>query len=383
MWTRYDTNTLREPKLARLSRSDRYLYMEMLAWANDQQTDGFIERAVLRQITDLARPLPSVGRMVVSGALKESDNGWIIVGFFDDQLTTEEVAKRHEKSQISTERSRRHKGGDHSKCDPQRCHALKGVTHHEGSAVTEHYTKRHETELNETPKEVNVNVNVSGEAKNSTASPDRTAMPGCAGQTADRLANTSAAANKDIRSAQEDDFDFARWYESLDERPTETEIRAAVDKCADAIEKRYEKVPAILDVKPATGAVEIRLAKKWWKLHQKWEAEGAFAVGDHERGLLNAAYEVIGNIDVALKAQYGIDNIREAEWPQRYEIPAGSSPEKFANVVQSVIPTLATYTGEIQCKDIRARAEDPGEWGQEGNETNLPQPVQPSSSGAS
>jgi hypothetical protein len=157
MWTRIDGNTLRDRSLLQVSRSARYLYIEMLCYSNDQGTDGIIQLSEIRTLTDVARPKPLVDALVSAGVLEMVSKGGTeccrIVGFFDDQLTHEEVLARNKRSAETTERNRRHRAGDHSKCDPKRCHALLSVTGHNNGHVTDHVTvhdtKRYETKRSE------------------------------------------------------------------------------------------------------------------------------------------------------------------------------------------------------------------------------------------
>ncbi|MDQ1202725.1 hypothetical protein [Rhodococcus sp. SORGH_AS_0303] len=159
MWTRIDGNVLRDPNLLRVkSRSARLLYIEMLCYSNDQGTDGFIEYAMMRSVTTVARPSALIDALIEDGLLSETTTdggrkGVRIVAFFDDQLSHEEVETRNKNNALRSERSRRHKAGDHSKCDPDRCWALKRVTRDDTSDVSgdvpDHYTKRNETTLNE------------------------------------------------------------------------------------------------------------------------------------------------------------------------------------------------------------------------------------------
>ncbi|WP_087503884.1 MULTISPECIES: hypothetical protein [unclassified Rhodococcus (in: high G+C Gram-positive bacteria)] len=169
MWTKYELKTIRDPRLTKLPRSQRLMYFEALAHANEYGTDGVIEYSDLRLFTDASKPAMIAQAFVAAGlwsdvsqndgqkSVRCQSKRWRIVDFLDEQLSAEEVQTRAKNSAITTERNRRHKAGDHSKCDPKRCWALQNVTRHDPghvttdvtSDVTMHDTKRHETKRSE------------------------------------------------------------------------------------------------------------------------------------------------------------------------------------------------------------------------------------------
>lgn len=219
MWTRYDLKMIRDPRLTKLSRAQRLMYFEALAYANEYGTDGLIQYRDLRLFTDASRPAviaqafvdAELWSEVVQNDAQVSDKTltkrWQIVDFLDDQLSAEEVQKRAENSAATTERNRRHKAGDHSKCDPERCWSLRGVTRHDPSHVTHGVTpgtrpfdtKRHETKRSESGVRSEVSYK-------HPASPPSAGAPGATPNTSNPsplpVADMAALADKERRGEQ-------------------------------------------------------------------------------------------------------------------------------------------------------------------------------------
>ncbi|WP_169541933.1 hypothetical protein [Nocardia jiangxiensis] len=306
-----------------MSRSDRLFYIELLMWANEQQTDGFVMRAALKHATDISRPAQAAQRLVKSGALEEVDEGWIIVRFFDDQLSSEEVTKRSEMSRATTERNRRHKAGDHTKCDPKRCRALLAVTSHDTPPVTKHYTKLNVTSLNDTKLDETsrdettvreVNVDVKFEESRSEEGTPPTDQPHLAfGHHPDDSAPGGALSPEDVLWSAPADV-----LAGVDaEGPVVPAIsRSDDDSGAEGTPDRAALVFAFsraneeVIVKQTRTGVELRLSKQAWDLRNRLEPA--------DRPLwISAAREFAYQIalDAKLYNSAKINAPEDGEWP--------------------------------------------------------------------
>ena len=120
-WARLDDGITDRPDLLALSRPVRLLHIEGIVWACRHETDGAIPRHVLRKVTDEPDPEQAAGELVGAGLWEATDEGWAIVGFLDDQVSAEDLAKQRAVAAERQRRSRQHKAGDHSSCDPRYC----------------------------------------------------------------------------------------------------------------------------------------------------------------------------------------------------------------------------------------------------------------------
>jgi hypothetical protein len=137
-WAKLDDRFHQDPRLQRLSRDTRLLYVEGLAYCAQQLTDGFIADYMLRKITD-SQDADHAAQELVDGGVweladQDRDKGWSVVGYLESQSSREDVEKARKLSAETTARSRRHKAGDHSLC-------TKGRYCPEG-AVTRHMTRQ-------------------------------------------------------------------------------------------------------------------------------------------------------------------------------------------------------------------------------------------------
>lgn len=97
------------------------MHVEALLWSNQQAQGGVIPGAVLRLITDEPDPELAAKELVESGAWQSLGDGWKIGDSLDEQPTPEEIERQRLKQRDRQTRSRKHKAGDHTTCDPRWC----------------------------------------------------------------------------------------------------------------------------------------------------------------------------------------------------------------------------------------------------------------------
>jgi hypothetical protein len=135
-WTRLSDDATDRPEILALPRTVRLLHIEALVWCNRHLTDGRIPRHALPRLTDEPEPYDAAKRLVEVGLWWETEHGWQID--WTDQETAETVRNRREQTTARTRRSRKHRAGDHSECDPKWCRngATNAVTNTATNAVS-------------------------------------------------------------------------------------------------------------------------------------------------------------------------------------------------------------------------------------------------------
>lgn len=127
-WARLDDGITDNPRLLALPRGVRLVHIEGIVWSCRHETDGRIPRHVLRKVTDEPDPEDAATTLVDAGLWKVVDDGWEIVGFLEDQRSSEDIAKTRAAALERQRRHRQHIGGDHSLCNPRYCKGASRVT---------------------------------------------------------------------------------------------------------------------------------------------------------------------------------------------------------------------------------------------------------------
>lgn len=127
-WTKLSDDHLDRPAVLNVTRSARLLEVEALVWCNRLLTDGHIPRGALRRVTDAEDPQSDAAELVAAGLWSVEADGWVIVGFEQDQEAAVDVHARRDEWRRRQRRQRLHNLGDHSECDPKRCRVLLNVT---------------------------------------------------------------------------------------------------------------------------------------------------------------------------------------------------------------------------------------------------------------
>jgi hypothetical protein len=121
-WTRLSDDYADKPIMLRVSRSARLLDVEALVYCNKHTQDGALDAGALRRITDSPNPEGDAAELVAAGIWETTATGWQLD--WSDQEPAEAVEARREEWRRRDERRRHHNAGDHSLCDPKRCHYL-------------------------------------------------------------------------------------------------------------------------------------------------------------------------------------------------------------------------------------------------------------------
>lgn len=127
-WTRVSDDYFDRPEIYRLSRDARLLNIEAMVWCNHLLSDGFLERAALRRVTDAPDVASLIAELEGAGLwVPMDDRGWQLD--WSDQEQAEAVRDRKEANAARSKRTRAraaaHGKGNHSMCDPRFCrHAV-------------------------------------------------------------------------------------------------------------------------------------------------------------------------------------------------------------------------------------------------------------------
>lgn len=125
-WTKLGDEFADDPRLLSVPRGVRLLHLEALLWCNRHNTDGHLPAAALARLTDQRRPRDAAAQLVIAGLWEQSTapaDGWLLVGFLDDQPSKEDVLRSRDAARVRQQRSRQHKVGDHSLCEKWYCKA--------------------------------------------------------------------------------------------------------------------------------------------------------------------------------------------------------------------------------------------------------------------
>jgi hypothetical protein len=118
-WTKLGDDFCDRPGLFGVSRSARYLLVELYVFANRVGLDGRIPRRQLHRLTDAENPDLELKELVEVGAV-EIDGGAIVIDW-SDQETKERIDQRRRATRERKERWKRHRSGDHALCLPESC----------------------------------------------------------------------------------------------------------------------------------------------------------------------------------------------------------------------------------------------------------------------
>lgn len=124
-WTKISDDLPDDPRMLQLPRGVRLLHLEAMVWCNRYGTDGAIPRYGVRRITDEPEPEDAAKHLVSVGLWDDTDDGWEIVGFLDDQPSAADAERTRELAKQRQRRQRQHRAGDHSLCDPRYCNSAR------------------------------------------------------------------------------------------------------------------------------------------------------------------------------------------------------------------------------------------------------------------
>lgn len=131
-WTRLSDNFSDRPDLLRVSRSARLLHVEALIYCNKHLTDGHLPVNAVPRITDAPDAADLVAELLTEQVWEASGSKYVLD--WTDQEPAERVRTRRasgkKRQDAFRDREALHASGDHSKCLPSKCPALRrnGVT---------------------------------------------------------------------------------------------------------------------------------------------------------------------------------------------------------------------------------------------------------------
>jgi hypothetical protein len=124
-WLKISDRALADPRFTRASRDARLLHLEALARSMGYEGDGSVPRHAIGHATDAADVEALAAELVGAGLWTATDDGWQVVFMLDDQPSPDEIARQKAYNRAKSARSRRHRVGDHSMCDPAWCRAAR------------------------------------------------------------------------------------------------------------------------------------------------------------------------------------------------------------------------------------------------------------------
>jgi hypothetical protein len=135
-WAKLSDTFIDDATLLGLPRGCRLLFVEGIVWSCKHEQDGLIPAHVLHRITDEPDAAAAAEQLVKAGLWTAHDDGWEIVGFLEQQRSSEDIRKIRQLAAVRQRRQRQHQQGDHGLCDPKFCRAASRVTDGVTHAVT-------------------------------------------------------------------------------------------------------------------------------------------------------------------------------------------------------------------------------------------------------
>lgn len=120
-WSKFGGEFPDDPRMYQLSRGVRYLRFEAIVWANKHGTDGRLPKYALPRFTDEPNAEAAAGQLVDVGIWDVDGDGWVIVGFLDEQPSAADVERTQALARDRQRKRRQHSNGDHSLCDTRYC----------------------------------------------------------------------------------------------------------------------------------------------------------------------------------------------------------------------------------------------------------------------
>lgn len=154
-WTRTPQEFPDRADVLAVSRSARWLLMEMYSWSNAQLTNGRVPRGVLRRISDAEDVEADVAELLREELLEErpGEDGLLFLDWSnqeDADTVRERAARNVEKTRRARERKERHAAGDHSVCVAPYCKAVTGNT--EGNVTGDAKVSKRVTKTSRNPE---------------------------------------------------------------------------------------------------------------------------------------------------------------------------------------------------------------------------------------
>lgn len=119
------TSWLQSDELEDLGSDTVMLMLTALAYCADQTDDGWVTRRRLRKLWPVDDLDESIGRLAKVGEVEDHDERVFFVQWRRFILSEEEVDEIRAGNRERSQRSRRHKRGDHSMCRPAYCNAAR------------------------------------------------------------------------------------------------------------------------------------------------------------------------------------------------------------------------------------------------------------------
>ena len=122
-WTKLDRSMIDGPEWDGIAPGVRLVHIEAMLWCNEHGTDGDVTPGTLGKLTRYPRRLDAARQLVDAGLWHETDTGWTLPRFLDEQPSKQDSDRTRDIARQRQRRQRQHRNGDHSLCDPRYCRA--------------------------------------------------------------------------------------------------------------------------------------------------------------------------------------------------------------------------------------------------------------------
>ncbi len=116
-WVRTDESWFEDDATEALGSDAAMLHLSGLAYCARQLNDGHLSRRALRHLWPVEDIEASIDKLMKANLWLPTDDGYLIATWTKHILKADEVERRKKLCQVTSERYRQCKDGDHSMCD--------------------------------------------------------------------------------------------------------------------------------------------------------------------------------------------------------------------------------------------------------------------------
>lgn len=128
-WTKLDDNWTRDRVIRRLDHQARWHYLCMIQECSAGKIyDGVLDLIEAERCSDAADPTAVLAALIGAGLVENVDGERVKVVRIDEHVPSADLRRKLAQDKVRAARYRKHKAGDHSECDPDRCPASRDAS---------------------------------------------------------------------------------------------------------------------------------------------------------------------------------------------------------------------------------------------------------------
>lgn len=121
-WTRLTDTWVDTPAFYPLAYSTRWHYLAMIQHCSRNSLhDGVMRLVDARRASDVAEPNVEVDTLIAAELVERVDAATVRLIYIADHVPSQETLDAKDQAKVRMRRHRKHKAGDHSECQPDKC----------------------------------------------------------------------------------------------------------------------------------------------------------------------------------------------------------------------------------------------------------------------